>query len=88
MSVIMLMLLTSMIAPGNVKDPISADPSVLGKTKKYICIYKKEIFLVENEGGKHFRKYIKHFCGSLEILGVFVWGINHSLQILCCFYSI
>ena len=36
MSVIMLMHLTSMIAPGNVKDPVSADPSVLGKTKKDI----------------------------------------------------
>ena len=32
------MLLTSMIAPGNVKAPVSADPSVLGKTKKYIYL--------------------------------------------------
>ena len=42
MSVIMLMLLTSMIAPENVKDPVSADPSVLGKTKNiYVSIKKK-----------------------------------------------
>ena len=48
----MLMLLTSMIAPENVKDPVSADPSVLGKTKNiYVSIKKKFFWLkmkVEN----------------------------------------